>query len=98
VEARCAASAGYDIPPLPSMSDFKVWEDVAPPKGTVYNYPIRPWHNALPSITAYPAPRDIAERMFTSATHPTLLAKLYAGQSIDEAINWARNELEGFAR
>ena len=28
--------------------DFKVWEEVEPPKGTVYNYPIRPFHNAKP--------------------------------------------------
>ena len=98
VEDRCVASVGYDIPPLTSMSDFKIWEEVEPPKGTVYNYPIRPWHNALPSITAYPAPRDIAVQMYNRGTHPTLLAKLFTGQSIDEAIFWARNELEGFVR
>ena len=98
VEGRCVASVGYDIPPLTSMSDFKIWEEVEPPKGTVYNYPIRPWHNALPSITAYPAPRDIAVQMYNRGTHPTLLAKLFTGQSIDEAIAWARNELEGFVR
>ncbi|MGE0418877.1 MAG: ABC transporter substrate-binding protein [Acetobacteraceae bacterium] len=98
VEGRCIASVGYDIPPLTSMSDFKIWEEVEPPKGTVYNYPIRPWHNALPSITAYPAPRDIAVQMYSRAIHPTLLAKLYSGNSIDEAIAWGRNELEGFVR
>ena len=42
VEARCNAVVGYDIPPFDSMLDFKVWETVEPPKGTVYNYPIRP--------------------------------------------------------
>lgn len=98
VEGRCVASEGYDIPPLVSMSDFKVWEDVNPPKGTVYNYPIRPWHNALPNITAYPAPRDIAVQMYSRAVHPTLLAKLHSGSTIDEAIAWAKNELEGFTR
>jgi ABC-type glycerol-3-phosphate transport system substrate-binding protein len=98
VEVRCNASVGYDIPPLTSMSDFKIWEEVEPPKGTVYNYPIRPWHHALPSITAYPAPRDIAVQMYNRGTHPTLLAKLFSGQSIDQAISWARNELEGFVR
>jgi ABC-type glycerol-3-phosphate transport system substrate-binding protein len=98
VEGRCIAAAGYDIPPLTSMSDFKIWEEVEPPKGTVYNYPIRPWHGASPSITAYPAPRDIAVQMYNRGTHPTLLAKLFTGESIDEAISWARNELEGFVR
>ena len=98
VELRCIASEGYDIPPLDSMSDFKVWEEVAPPKGTVYNYPIRPWHNAKPNITAYPAPRDIAVQMYSRGTHPTLIAKLHSGQSIDQAIAWAKNEIEGFIR
>jgi ABC-type glycerol-3-phosphate transport system substrate-binding protein len=98
VEPRCIASVGYDIPPLLSMSDFKIWEEVEPPKGTVYNYPLRPWHNALPNITAYPAPRDIAVQMYNRGTHPTLLSKLFSGQSIDEAIAWAKNELEGFVR
>jgi ABC-type glycerol-3-phosphate transport system substrate-binding protein len=98
VEGRCIASVGYDIPTLNSMSDFKIWEEVEPPRGTVYNYPIRPWHNALPSITAYPAPRDIAVQMYSRAIHPTLLAKLYTGSTIDQAIAWARNELEGFIR
>jgi len=98
VEGRCIASEGYDIPPLVSMSDFKVWEDVNPPKGTVYNYPIRPWHNAKQNMTAYPAPRDVAVQMFNRAVHPTMLAKLHSGQSIDQAIAWAKNELEGFTR
>ena len=98
VEGRCVASSGYDIPPLTSMGDFKIWEDVEPPKGTVYNYPLRPWHNATPNITAYPAPRDIAVQMYNRGTHPTMLAKLHSGESIDQAIKWAKNELEGFIR
>ena len=37
VEERCNASLGYDVPPFVSMSDFKVWQEVGPPKGTVYH-------------------------------------------------------------
>lgn len=98
VEQRCIASVGYDIPPLESMSDFKIWEEVEPPKGVVYNYPIRPWHNALPSITGYPAPPDIAVQMYHRAVHPMMLAKLHSGQSIDQVVAWAKEELEGFTR
>jgi len=98
VEERCVASVGYDIPPLTSMSDFKIWEEVEPPRGTVYNYPIRPWHNALPSITAYPAPPEIAVQMYSRGIHPSLLARLHSGDSIESSIAWARNELEGFIR
>src|SRR4030088_2465730 len=38
-EKLVAASVGFDIPPFAGMMDFKVWEEVEPPKGTVYNYP-----------------------------------------------------------
>jgi len=98
VEERCIASEGYDLPPLASMNDFQIWSEVQPPKGTVYNYPIRPWHNSLENITGYPAPPDIASQMYARAIHPTMMAKVITGQSNKEAIAWARNELGGFIR
>jgi ABC-type glycerol-3-phosphate transport system substrate-binding protein len=98
VEQRCIASVGYDLPPFVSMSDFPIWSEVGPPPGTVYNYPLRPWHGSEASITAYPAPADIAVQMYHRAIHPTMLAKLHSGQSIDQVINWAEGELEGFMR
>ncbi|HEY0184265.1 MAG TPA: ABC transporter substrate-binding protein [Rhodopila sp.] len=98
VEQRCIASVGYDLPPFISMSDFPIWAEVGPPTGTVYNYPLRPWHRSEPSITAYPAPPDVAVQMYHRAIHPTMLAKLHSGQSIDQVVNWAEGELEGFMR
>lgn len=98
VEQRCDEVVGYDVPPFNSMLDFKVWEDVAPPKGTVYNYPLRPFHNAKPHIAALPAPPEIAVQIYNRGTMPTMLAKLKSGQSIDQVIAWANDELEGFAR
>ena len=98
VQARCNAVAGYDIPPLDSMLNFKVWEEVEPPKGTVYNYPIRPFHKATPHIAASPAPPDIAVQIYNRGTMPTMLAKLQSGQSVDQVIAWASDELEGFTR
>jgi ABC-type glycerol-3-phosphate transport system substrate-binding protein len=98
VEERCIASEGFDLPPFTSMSDFDIWSKVGPPEGTIYNYPIRPWHNALPSITATPAPPDIAVQVYSRAVHPGLLARLQTGQSIKQAKDWAREELEGFLR
>ena len=98
VEQRCSASDGYDLPPFTSMSDFPIWSEVGPPKGTVYNYPLRPWHHSQASITAYPAPPGIAVQMYHRAVHPTMLAKLHSGQSIDEVVAWAEAELEGFLR
>jgi hypothetical protein len=98
VEARCTAVLGYDLPPFEKMNDFKVWEDVGPPKGTVYNYPLRPWHNAQPSIAASDASPDIAVQIYNRGTMPTMFAKLLSGQSIDQVVSWANDELEGFAR
>ena len=98
VEARCNVVAGYDVPPFDSMLDFKVWEQVEPPAGTVYNYPIRTVHNAKPHIAASPAPPDIAVQIYNRATMPTMLAKLQSGQKVDQVIAWAQDELEGFTR
>jgi ABC-type glycerol-3-phosphate transport system substrate-binding protein len=99
VEEREIAVEGFDIPPFISMSDFKIWSEVEPPRGTVYNYPIRPFHNATPSISAYPAPRDIAVQIYNRATVTTLVGKIArGGQSMNEALNWAQEELEGFNR
>src|ERR1700710_1250100 len=45
VEPRCVATSGYDLPPYAGLHEFKGWEEVGPPKGTVYNYPIRKAQN-----------------------------------------------------
>ena len=29
-----------------AMTDLSVWSDVEPPKGTIYNYPARAWHDS----------------------------------------------------
>jgi hypothetical protein len=98
VEARCSEVAGYDLPPFDTMLDFKVWQEVEPPKGTVYNYPTRKHHNATAHIAALPAPPDIAVQIYNRGTMPTMFAKLQSGQSIDQVIAWANDELEGFVR
>jgi hypothetical protein len=98
VEERCNEVIGFDIPPFDSMLDFKIWQNVEPPKGTVYNYPIRPFHKATAHIAAMPAPPDVAVQIYNRGTMPTMLAKLKSGQSIDDVIAWASDELEGFAR
>jgi len=91
------ASQGYDMPLLPSFLDFKTWEEEGPPKGTNYNYPIRGDEVAI--VAGYPAPPGIAAQIYTQGLMPTLVAKVtQGGESIDKAIEWAKNELEGFMR
>ena len=89
---------GYDIPPFPSMNDFKIWSEVGPPKGTVYNYPVRPWHDAEYYLTGSSAPPEIAVQMWNRAVIPGMVAKLFSGQTIAQAIAWGKQELEGFVR
>ncbi|MDQ2804698.1 MAG: extracellular solute-binding protein [Pseudomonadota bacterium] len=98
VEARCNVVEGYDLPPYAGMLDFKVWENVEPPLGTVYNYPIRPWHDAQPSLTAAEASPDVAVQIYNRAIHNQMLARLRQGQTIPQVISWTQNELEGFTR
>jgi ABC-type glycerol-3-phosphate transport system substrate-binding protein len=98
VEARCNAVLGYDVPPFASMTDFKVWDEVGPPKGTVYHYPIRPSHHQQNWIAVAPAPPEIAVQVYNRGTLPTMLAKLQSGQSVKQVQDWAEDELSGFVR
>jgi ABC-type glycerol-3-phosphate transport system substrate-binding protein len=98
VEARCKVVQGYDVPPFLTMTDFKIWDEVEPPKGTVYHYPIRKSHHQENWIAVAPAPPEIAVQVYTRGTLPTMLAKLQSGQSIKQVQDWAQDELEGFVR
>jgi len=98
VEERCNKVDGYDLPPYAKLNDFKIWSEVEPPQGTVYNYPIRPWHEAEASLTASEAPPDIAVQIYNRAIHNQMMARIKQGQKIPQVIAWARDELAGFVR
>jgi len=97
IERLVAASVGYDIPAYANCLDFKTWEEVEPPKGTVYNYP--PRGDQIVSIAAAPAPPKIATQVYNQATMAKMISKCtQGGQTIEQAIAWAAAELEGFMR
>jgi ABC-type glycerol-3-phosphate transport system substrate-binding protein len=98
IEARDVACEGYDLPPYAKLTDFKVWEEVTPPKGTVYNYPLRPASGQKPSLTGFEAPPQVAVQIYNRAIHNQIMAKLRDGQSINQVIAWAEDELEGYTR
>jgi ABC-type glycerol-3-phosphate transport system substrate-binding protein len=98
IEPRDVASSGYDLPPYAKLNDFKVWEEVGPPPGTVYNYPIRNSSGQQPSLTASEAPPDIAVQIYNRAIHNQMLARLREGQKIPQVLAWAADELDGFTR
>ena len=91
------ASVGFDIPPFDSFMDFKIWEEVEPPKGTVYNYP--PRDEAIPNLVGYPAPLKIGTQMWAQATLMKMISQhTQSGKSVDDAMSWAKSEIEGFMR
>ena len=98
VEARDNACDGYDLPPYAKLNDFKIWEEVGPPKGTVFNYPLRAASGQKPSLTASEAAPEIAVQIYNRGVHNQMFAKLRDGQTIEQVIAWTQDELEGYAR
>ncbi len=98
VETLSVAVVGYDIPPFDSMSDLKIWSEVEPPKGTIYNYPVRPWHKAEYCVPGSSAPPDIAVQIWNRYMFPGMVARLMSGQTPKQIVAWAKEELEGFIR
>jgi ABC-type glycerol-3-phosphate transport system substrate-binding protein len=98
VEARCIASNGYDLPPYAKLNDFKIWEEVEPPKGTVFNYPLRPASGQKPSLAASEAAPDVAVQIYNRGVHNQIFARLRDGQTIEQVIAWAQDEIDGYMR
>src|SRR5215471_8205841 len=97
IETLVSASLGYDIPAFESMHDFKIWEEVGPPKGTLYHYP--PRRDQIPWVACAPAPAPIARQMYFDAIMTKMIAKCtQSGDSIDKTIAWAASELQGYMR
>ena len=68
------------------MSDLPIWADVEPPKGTIYNYPVRPWHDAQYYVPGSSAPPDIAVQIWNRNIQPGMVSRLMSGQ-IDQAVD-----------
>ena len=98
VETLASAVSGYDIPPFQTMTDMPIWSDVEPPKGTIYNYPVRTWHDAEYYIPGSSAPPEIATQIWNRYIYPGMVSRLVAGQTIKQSIDWAKEELTGFTR
>ena len=91
-------AAGYDLPVFESMSDLPIWAEVEPPKGTTYNYPVRPWHDAEYYIPGSSAPPDLAVQIWGRSVIPSMVARMVQGASAKTVMDWATKELEGFRR
>lgn len=98
VEQRDIASVGYDLPPYAKLNDFKIWEEVGPPTGTVFNYPIRASSGQKPSLAAAEAAPEVAVQIYNRGIQNQMLARLRDGQTIPQIIAWTQDELDGFTR
>lgn len=97
VEKLVNGSIGYDIPSFASQRNFKIWEEVSPPKGTVFHYP--PKQDQTLSVACAPAPAGIANQMYVQGIQTKLIAQCtQGGKSIQQAIDWGAKELEGYMR
>src|SRR5438067_1772341 len=97
VEQTVAASKGYDIPPFAKLHEFKTWAEEGPPKGSIYNYPPRSDVEAV--IPYSESPTKIANQIYAQATAPKMIAQCtQQGKTIEQAMDWAASELEGFSR
>jgi ABC-type glycerol-3-phosphate transport system substrate-binding protein len=96
-EKLVEASQGFDLPSFEKQLDFKTWSEQGPPAGTLYNYP--PRGDAIVSISGAPAPTRIGTQMFAQGTMTKMIAHCtQQGRSIEQAMDWAASELEGFMR
>lgn len=98
-EAQTSVVSGYDIPPFATMSDFQIWQTEGPPTGVVFNYPLKPHHNAQQSIAFAPAPAEIAVQAYNQGINTKLIARIaQGGETVDQALNWAERELRNLGR
>ena len=77
-EKLVAACDGYDLPPYVKFNDFKTWDEVGPPKGTLSHYPTK--GDQVPIIPFAPAPPHIADQIYTQAVPPKMVVRVLKGE------------------
>ena len=95
-EKLVAACDGYDLPPYTKFNDFKTWEEVGPPKGTLSHYPTK--GDQVPIIPCAPAPPSVAAQIYTQAIVPKMVLRMAKGEPMEKTLAWATAEVEGFFR
>jgi ABC-type glycerol-3-phosphate transport system substrate-binding protein len=97
VEQMVVASGGYDLPAFEKLTDFKVWAEARPPKGTLYHYP-NPYNHQILTVAASPAPPKIAVQIYSQGIHTKMVVRHLQGEAMEKTLAWAESELEGFMR
>jgi ABC-type glycerol-3-phosphate transport system substrate-binding protein len=97
VEKMVVASGGYDLPAFEKLTDFKVWAEEGPPKGTLYHYP-NPYNHQILTVAASPAPPKIAVQIYSQGIHTKMVVRIIQGEPMEKTLAWAESELEGYMR
>jgi ABC-type glycerol-3-phosphate transport system substrate-binding protein len=90
------ACQGYDLPPYVKFNDFKTWDEVSPPKGTISHYPNK--GDQVSIIPFSPAPPAIADQIYTQAIASKMVVRMVKGEPMAQMLDWATREVEGFTR
>jgi ABC-type glycerol-3-phosphate transport system substrate-binding protein len=90
------ACQGYDVPPYVKFNDFKTWNEVTPPKGTLSHYPNRGDQSSI--IPFAPAPPAIADQIYTQAIAAKMVVRMLKGEAMEKTLEWATAEIGGFFR
>jgi len=90
------ACQGYDLPPYVKFNDFKTWDEVSPPKGTISHYPNK--GDQVSIIPFSPAPPAIADQIYTQAIASKMVVRMVKGEAIAQTLDWATREVGGFTR
>jgi hypothetical protein len=91
------ASQGYDYPQLPAFMTHPVWNEIEPPRGGQYNYPIRGDEKII--TAGYPAKQEYGVQVYYKWLLPTMVGKVTSGgMAPRDAVKWAAKELEGYKR
>jgi ABC-type glycerol-3-phosphate transport system substrate-binding protein len=97
VEQMVVASGGYDLPAFEKLTDFKVWAEEGPPKGTLYHYP-NPYNHQILTVAASPAQPKIAVQIYSQGIHTKMVVRHLQGEAMEKTLAWAESELEGYMR
>ncbi len=62
------------------------------PTGRLCNYPIRKWHDAMPSPTAFEASPAVAVQVYNRAIHTQMMARIQEGQPIKQVLAKIKDE------
>ena len=95
VEERCNVVIGYDLPPFELHARLQGVGGSRAAARSRLQLSDRAFQNAKPHIAGSEASPEVAVQIYNRGTMPTMLAKLQAGQSIQDVVSWAKDELEG---